>query len=65
VGLVLAVLLWQPLRVYALTGLEAVAVGLGFVWMTTLMRTLAALAPDETRPSLRPRLRAAASGRPR
>jgi hypothetical membrane protein len=65
VGLVVAVLLWQPLRVYALTGLEAVAVGLGFVWMTTLMRTLSALAPDEPRPSLRARLRTTASGRPR
>lgn len=58
VCLAVAVLLWQPLRIYALTGLEAVAVGLGFVWMTTLMRTLAALTPDATRPSARRRLRA-------
>ncbi|WP_230667593.1 DUF998 domain-containing protein [Microbacterium sp. MEC084] len=57
-GLVLAVLLWRPLAIYSATALEAVAVGLGFVWLTTLMRTLAALAPDEPRPSARPRLRA-------
>ena len=57
VGLVLAVLLWQPLHLYAATGLEAVAVGLGFVWLTTLMRALAAITPDESRPSARPTLR--------
>lgn len=59
VGLVVAVLLWQPLHLYAATGLEAVAVGLAFVWLTTLMRALAALAPDEPRPSARPILRGA------
>lgn len=58
-GLVVAVLLWWPLGIYSATALEAVAVGLGFVWLTTLMRTLAALAPDAPRPSAVPHLRAA------
>jgi len=58
-GLVLAVLLWQPLHLYSATGLEAVAVGLAFVWLTSLMRALAAITPDETRPSARPALRTA------
>ncbi|MDI6943751.1 DUF998 domain-containing protein [Microbacterium barkeri] len=56
VGLVVAVLLWRPLAIYSATGLEAVAVGLAFVWLTTLLRTLAALAPEGSRPSARVRL---------
>ncbi|MDN3311430.1 DUF998 domain-containing protein [Microbacterium oryzae] len=62
VGLVVAVLLWRPLAVYSAAALEAVAVGLVFVWLTTLMRTLAALAPDQPRPSARLRLRARTVG---
>lgn len=58
IALVVAVLLWRPLAMYSAAALEAVAVGLVFVWLTTLMRTLAALAPDRPRPSARPRLRA-------
>ncbi len=51
VALVLAVLLWRPLEVYSATALEAIAVGILFVWLTTLVRTLAALVPQESRPS--------------
>ena len=56
-ALVVAVLLWQPFGVYSATALEAVAVGLSLVWLTTLLRTLAALAPDGARPSGRAHLR--------
>ena len=43
---------------YSAAGLEAIAVGLGVVWMTTLVRVLAVLAPDVSRPSARSTLRA-------
>lgn len=56
--LVGAVLLHVPLQLYSATGLEAIAVGLGVVWTTTLVRVLAVLAPDVSRPSGRARLRA-------
>lgn len=49
--LVIAVLLWTPFQLYSLTTLEAIVVGLGLLWMTTLVRTLAALAPADSRPS--------------
>ncbi len=51
--LVGAVLLWMPWRVLSGAALEAIAVGLGFLWMTTLVRVLAVLAPDASRPSAR------------
>ena len=56
-AIVVALLLWRPLDVYSAAGLEAVAVGIAFVWLTTLVRTLAALAPDASRPSTRRSLR--------
>jgi hypothetical membrane protein len=49
-------LLWRPGEVYSSAGLEAIAVGIIFVWMTTLVRTLSACAPDASRPSARPTL---------
>ncbi len=57
VGLVLvAIILWFPFRVYGVTALEAIVVGLGLLWMTTLVRVLAILAPERSRPSARPTL---------
>lgn len=53
-ALVVALLLWWPLGVYAATALEAIAVGVLFVWLTTLVRTLAALVPQESLPSRSP-----------
>lgn len=51
-----ALLLWRPFGLYSAAGLEAVAVGIMFVWMMTLVRTLAAAAPEGTRLSARPSL---------
>jgi len=48
-----AVLLHIPVRLYSSTGLEAIAVGLGLVWMTTFVRVLAVLVPDAPRVSAR------------
>ncbi|WP_083587252.1 DUF998 domain-containing protein [Agrococcus sp. Marseille-P2731] len=56
VALVVALLLWRPFDVYSAAGLEAVAVGILFVWMTALVRTVAAGAPDGSRPSAQPSL---------
>ncbi|WP_460798265.1 DUF998 domain-containing protein [Microbacterium sp. GXF0217] len=56
--LVIAFLLCDPLQVYSLTVLEVIAVGLGLLWMTTLVRILAVLSPVQSRPSARPTLRA-------
>ena len=53
-----AVLLHTPVGLYSAAGLEAIAVGLGLVWMTTLVRVLAVLVPDVSRPSARRTLRA-------
>ncbi|WP_306231680.1 DUF998 domain-containing protein [Agrococcus beijingensis] len=61
VALVVAVLLRWPFAVYSAAGLEAVAVGIMFVWMTTLVRTLSAFAPEASRPSALPSLRPRAS----
>ncbi|HWV47962.1 MAG TPA: DUF998 domain-containing protein, partial [Microbacterium sp.] len=55
--LVVAFVLCDPLRLYSLTVLEVIAVGLGLLWMTTLVRVLAVLSPEESRPSARPTLR--------
>lgn len=56
VALLVALLLWRPGDVYSAAGLEAIAVGVGFVWMTTLVRTLAAFVPHASRPSERAHL---------
>ncbi|KAA9393191.1 DUF998 domain-containing protein [Kocuria coralli] len=56
VGLVVAALLWLVFDIYSLTGFEAVVIGLVFVWVQALLGFLGALAPDESRPSARPRL---------
>ncbi|MBP3977178.1 DUF998 domain-containing protein [Microbacterium sp. BLY] len=50
---VVAVLLWWPLGFFPVTAVEAVVVGLGLLWMTTLVRVLAILSPDRSRPSAR------------
>lgn len=56
IAIVIALLLWRPLAVYSAAGLEAVAVGIAFVWLTTLARTIAAASPDASRPSAVPHL---------
>ncbi|WP_156905963.1 DUF998 domain-containing protein [Agrococcus lahaulensis] len=56
VAIVVALLLWHPLAVYSAAGLEAVAVGIAFVWLTTLVRTIGAFSPDASRPSAVPHL---------
>ncbi|WP_341976294.1 DUF998 domain-containing protein [Microbacterium sp. LWO13-1.2] len=50
---VLAVLLWVFFGLYSVTALEAIVIGLGLAWMTTLVRMLAIVVPPESRPSLR------------
>lgn len=59
-----AVVLSLPLGLYSVTALEAIVVGLGLLWMTTLVRVLAILAPAESRPSARMTLRSATSRHP-
>jgi hypothetical protein len=58
VGLLLAVavVLWIPYGLYSATAVEAIAVGLGLLWMATLVRVLAILVPARSRPSARPSL---------
>jgi hypothetical membrane protein len=58
VGILLvgAVVLWKPVALYPLTVLEVVVVTVGLLWMTTLVRVLAALTPPASRPSGRQRL---------
>lgn len=51
--LVVAVVLCDPFRLYSLTVLEVIVVGLGLLWMTVLVRTLAVLTPEDSRPSAR------------
>ncbi|MGB4135010.1 MAG: hypothetical protein WA971_00490, partial [Microbacterium sp.] len=48
---VIAAVLHDPLRLYPLTALEAIVIGLALLWMSTLVRLLAILAPDRSRPS--------------
>lgn len=50
-GVGAALLLWRPLGLVNVAALEAIAVGLAFVWLTTLVRTIATVAPDASRPS--------------
>lgn len=54
--LVVAFVLSDPLHLYSLTVLEAIVIGLGLLWLTTLVRILAVLTPQGTRPSARGRL---------
>lgn len=56
VAIAVALLLWRPLGIYSAAGLEAVAVGIVFVWLTALVRTVAAGAPETPLPSARPTL---------
>ena len=51
--IVVSLLMWVPFGLYGLTALEAIVVGLGLVWMTTLVRVLAIIVPPASRPSLR------------
>lgn len=53
-----AVVLCFPFASITVTALEAIVVGLGLLWMTTLVRVLAIVAPVESRPSAVPTLRA-------
>lgn len=55
-AMLVAILLWRPGEVYSTAGLEAIAVGIIFVWLTTLVRTVAAGAPNASRPSAKPTL---------
>ncbi|MFE6736057.1 DUF998 domain-containing protein [Microbacterium sp. NPDC057650] len=48
---ILAVVLAFALRLFPITALEAVVIGLALLWMSTLVRLLAILAPDVSRPS--------------
>lgn len=59
VGVVGALLLWRPFAITSIAGLEVIVVGIIFVWLTTLVRTVAAGAPQASLPSARPRLRRA------
>src|SRR5690606_27236957 len=53
--LVVAAVLYRPLRIYSLTAFEVIVVALGLLWMTTLVRVLAVLTPDAPRASGRGR----------
>ncbi|HWS51268.1 MAG TPA: DUF998 domain-containing protein [Microbacterium sp.] len=48
-----AVVLSMVFRLFSVTALEAMVIGLGLVWMTTLVRILSVLIPEGSRPSLR------------
>lgn len=50
---VIAVVLCFGIRLYGVTALEAIVVGLGLLWMMTFVRVLAILAPPVSRPSAR------------
>ena len=51
--LVVAFVLADGFDLYSLTVLEVIVIGLGLLWLTTLVRILAVLTPAETRPSVR------------
>lgn len=51
-----AFVLFAVFGLITMTALEAMAVGLGLLWMTTLVRVLAILSPDVPRPSARAHL---------
>lgn len=54
---VVAVVLCFGFALFSVTALEAIVVGLGLLWMTTLVRVLAIVAPGASRPSARATLR--------
>ncbi len=54
--LVVAFVLADAFELFSLTVLEAVVIALGLLWLTTLVRVLAVLTPERSRPSLRGRL---------
>lgn len=56
VGIAIALLFWRPLAIYNLAALEVIAVGILFVWPTTLVRTIGASTPSQSRRSARRRL---------
>ena len=58
----IALVLWVPFGVYSTTAVEAIVVGLGLLWMATLVRVLAILVPAGSRPSGRLRLMRAGAG---
>ncbi len=47
------VIVADSFNLYSLTVLEAIVIGLGLLWLTTLVRVLAVLTPDASRPSAR------------
>lgn len=51
--LIVAVVLSFAFDLYSVTVLEAIVIGLGLLWLTTLVRVLAVLTPNTTRPSAR------------
>ncbi|WP_228479850.1 DUF998 domain-containing protein [Microbacterium abyssi] len=51
--IVVAVLLAFVFDLYPVTALEAIVIGLGLLWLTTLVRILAVFTPVGTRPSVR------------
>ena len=51
-----AFVLFAVFGLITMTALEAMAVGLGLLWMTTLVRVLAILSPDVPRASARAHL---------
>jgi len=51
--LVVAFVLADAFHLYSLTVLEAIVIGLGLLWLTTLVRILAVFAPQAARPSAR------------
>jgi hypothetical protein len=55
--LAIAFVLAYVADLYSITVLEAIVIGLGLLWFTTLVRVLAVLTPDVSRPSARASLR--------
>lgn len=51
--LVIAFVLADSFALYSITVLEVIVIGLGLLWLTTLVRILAVLTPDVSRPSAR------------
>jgi hypothetical protein len=51
--IIVAVVLAFGLRLFSVTALEAIVIGLALLWLTTLVRVLAVLTPAGTRPSAR------------
>lgn len=54
--IIVAVVLADPLHLYSTTVLEVIVVGLGLLWVTTLVRSLSMFVPDVIRASARPKL---------